>query len=134
MVAVLTLLTMVFAAPAQAVTVEYNVAVSSSLSCSIVLQKSWGSGCYRQNGDYFWVTDDSRDGYSTGVIWRHPSSGREGICHNKAGQAGGVRTCNKDFPENTKIRWRIARCDADSYTCKHPGHWRTTSGVIEETT
>ncbi|MFD6445323.1 hypothetical protein ACFWEJ_09470 [Promicromonospora sp. NPDC060204] len=131
----LTLLTMVFAAPAQAVTIEYNVAVDHYVSCGAVLEKSWGSGCYRQDGDYFWVTDDSSDDRSTGVIWRHPSTGREGICRNKDGfLGGGVRTCNKDFPENTKIRWRIARCDGSAHSCKSLSHWVDSSGVIEETT
>ncbi|MFD6142212.1 hypothetical protein [Promicromonospora sp. NPDC060271] len=69
------------------------------------------------------------------MIWRHPSTGREGICRNKDGfLAGGVRTCNKDFPENTKIRFRIARCDGGAHTCRSLSHWVSSSGTHEVTT
>ena len=135
MIGVLTLLAMVLAAPAQAVTIEYNVAIDHYVSCSGGIDQTWGDGCYKRDGDYFWVTDDSSDGYSTGVIWRHPNTGREGICRNKDGfLGGGVRTCNKDFPENTKIRYRLARCDGETYTCKSLSHWVNSTGTLEVTT
>jgi hypothetical protein len=52
----------------------------------------------KMGGDYLWVRDDCKDGYSAIAIWRDGKTGKEFICRNKEGKGKVVR-CKFNWPE-----------------------------------
>lgn len=75
---------------------------------------SYGKGCFRKTGDHFIVRDTARDGYDAGIRWWHETTERRGVCRGNGGHflnPGSTfdRSCNKNFLENTKIRYAMVR-------------------------
>jgi hypothetical protein len=65
------------------------------------------TACFQPYGDYFYVHDDTADGYSAALDWFDADSNRWGSCVNKHG-AGTWGACNKDFVEGHTIYFRAA--------------------------
>jgi len=89
----------------------------------VIIETSWGTGCYWEQEDHFDVWDKAGDGYSVAILWRMPESGRSGICRHTAGNdtAG---YCNKDLPEGDRIYFYIGRCDqTTTRNCQSPSHY-----------
>lgn len=65
------------------------------------LADSWGvEACYKPYGDYFYVKDTKKDGYSAVAQWHQLGfDGRTGSCVNKWGE-GVWAVCNKNLREN----------------------------------
>lgn len=66
--------------------------------------------CFDGQKEAFDIWDDAADGYSVGVIWRNPASGRTGICRHKAG-VNTAGFCDKNFTDQTKVYFYMGRCD-----------------------
>ncbi|WP_418057319.1 hypothetical protein [Pimelobacter simplex] len=123
---------------AQAVTYEYKVAVDADRNwwdCKGKDTVLTGGVrvCFAPNGDWFYVTDELRDGKSAGVVWRNPASGRRGICRNQSGN-GSPLFCDYNFPENTTIHYYAAKCNGNTRDCRLVDSWVTDSDELSRST
>jgi hypothetical protein len=88
---------------------------------------SYGAGSYQSNGDYIWLNDGSADSMSVGIHWRTLNSAgnvvRRGICRHTHG-ANTIGRCNKNFPEDVRIEFRLGRCNGSTGNCRTLGHWQ----------
>jgi hypothetical protein len=99
---------------------------------------SVGDGCFKKNGDIWYVSDGHADGNSVYVDWRNEltNSGgnwvsyRSGKCWSHLGKDNWAK-CNKDFWEHgalnakggygSRVEWRICIDDLFADTCSS---WR----------
>jgi hypothetical protein len=128
---------MLGAATAHAAPNEYDIADTSVFVVDWAIDdRVSGDYCgnvwFIHNGDWLNAADYCADGMSVGVIWELlDGSGRHGVCRNKSGVST-ARGCNKNFPENTAVRYRAGKCDwTATNPCTHASHyidlgrWRT---------
>ncbi|MCX5265469.1 hypothetical protein [Streptomyces sp. NBC_00199] len=85
-----------------------------------------GNAAFQKNGDWFFVSDNRADGFSTVAEWRlYNTSGtlvRGGNVWMNLG-AGESRWKNKDFTEGYKLQFRVCRGHSDGTFLEHCGSW-----------
>ena len=74
---------------------------------------TWGEMCFVADGDYFWLHDTRGDSHSIGIQWKILGTTRSGLIRDKLG-VGENAVLNKDFPENSTVKFRLGKCQVTS--------------------
>lgn len=121
-------------AAANAVIIEFNDTVqdnSGNVHCAIGIGSSQagGFGCFKHDGDVFYVTDARRDGKLVAVHWKLGDGSRQGLIRNNHGwRFGGNRAKkNKNLPEHKTLKMRFGTCAKTSTrTCTYIEDYKWT--------
>ncbi len=122
-----------FAAPASAADLEWNVAAGNPGPPIRSACAYWpgtltdpGYGCFTADGDILTVNDNKSDGHSIGLYWRNYTADgsiyREGACVETRG-VGSWGTCNKNLPENTRVKLMACTVESSTKTKVACGNW-----------
>ena len=64
-------------------------------------------GCFQPYGDVLWLQDTRTDGHHVTLVWEDLDGPRYGKCIDNLGADVGTTRCNKDLPENHRIKWNV---------------------------
>ncbi|QFZ18541.1 hypothetical protein [Saccharothrix syringae] len=109
-----------------AVDAEFNQAVAGTPPSGLPCVSTTGAtACFEANGDKWWVRDTAADSASAEAFWENYRGGslyRTGVCRNSLGN-GKWGVCNKNYYEDSGLRWSACVYDASAGTLIRCSQW-----------